>query len=120
MGGPDFGASHQGTFGDIDAGPTKSYMMEHREDKKVKKLFAMSFGKFPAEELYAIDKDTAQMNNLADNPTYKQVKDRLAKRMEDYQKKTADPRVKGESPWDKYPFYAGEEYLKGKYLEEVQ
>jgi uncharacterized sulfatase len=120
MGGSDFGASHQGTFGDIDAGPTKSYMMKNREEKGLKKLFAMSFGKLPAEELYAIDKDPAQMNNLADDSAYKQVKDRLAKRMEDYQKKTADPRVKGESPWDDYPFYAGEEYLKGKYLEEVQ
>ena len=40
--------------------------------------------------------------------------------MEEYQKKTGDPRVNGESPWDDYPYYAGEEYLKGKYLDEVE
>ncbi|MHC4132216.1 MAG: sulfatase family protein [Planctomycetota bacterium] len=120
MGGPDFEEQNQGTFGDIDAGPTKSYIMERREEKGVKKLFAMSFGKLPAEELYSIDKDPSQMKNLADEPVFREVKERLRKRMEDYQKKTADPRVKGESPWDDYPFYMGKEYLKGKYLEEVQ
>jgi uncharacterized sulfatase len=120
MGGPDFKASHQSTFGDIDDGPTKSYMMEHREKKGVKKLFSMSFGKLGAEELYAIDRDPAQMKNRADEPIFREVKERLRKRMEDYQKKTADPRVKGESPWDDYPFYMGKKYLKGKYLEEVQ
>lgn len=40
--------------------------------------------------------------------------------MENYQKTTGDPRVRGESPWDDYPFYSGTKYLKGKYLEEVQ
>ena len=119
MGGPDFEASHQGMFGDIDDSPTKSYMMQHQNDEKVKKLFAMSFGKLPAEELYVIDKDPAQMNNLADDPAYTKVKERLRKRMEDYQKTTNDPRTRGESPWDDYPFYSGRKYLKGKYLEEM-
>ena len=120
MGGPDFVASHVGTFGDIDASPTKSYMMEHSEERGVKDLFAKSFGKLPAEELYAIDKDPAQMNNLAKNPAYTKVKERLRKQMEDYQKTTGDPRIHGESPWDDYPFYSGKKYLKGKYLEEMQ
>ena len=120
MGGPDFEASHQGTFGDIDNSPTKSFMMAHRDDENVKELFAKSFGKLPAEELYAIDKDPAQMNNLADDPAYTKVKERLRKRMEDYLKATDDPRARSESPWDDYPFYAGRKYLKGKYLEEVK
>lgn len=120
MGGPDFTFPDVGIFGDIDDSPTKRHMMARSDDKKVKKLFAMSFGKLPAEELYAIDKDPAQMNNLADDPAYTKVKQRLRKRMEDYQKTTGDPRVRGESPWDDYPFYSGRKYLKGKYLEEVQ
>ncbi len=120
MGGPDFIASHQGTFGDIDAGPTKSYMIEHQNDEDVKELFDMSFSKLPAEELYAIDKDPAQMINLADNPKYAKVKAELIKQMEDYQVRTGDPRVFGKSPWDDYPFYnKGTKYLKGKYLKEV-
>ena len=120
MGGPEFTASHQGVFGDIDAGPTKTYMMQHRNDPAVGDLFAMSFHKLPAEELYAIDVDPAQMSNLADRPQYKETKDRLRTLMEDYQTKTKDPRVEGKSPWDDYPFYNGKKYLRGKYLEEVQ
>jgi len=120
MGGPEFEASHQGTFGDIDDSPTKSYMMQHQNDEKVKKLFAMSFGKLGAEELYAIDKDPAQMNNLADDSAYTEIKAKLRKRMEDYQKATGDPRVKGQSPWDDYLFYDGRKYLKGKYLKEIK
>lgn len=120
MGGPDFVASHQGAYGDIDGGPTKSYMMEHKDNKDARDLFAKSFGKLGDEELYAMKSDPAQMNNLADDPRYARVKARLKKQMEDYQKATADPRVYGESPWDDYPFYAGTKYLKGKYLQEVQ
>lgn len=120
MGGPDFAASHQGVFGDIDSGPTKSYMMEHRGDEDVKELFDKGFGKLPAEELYAIDKDPAQMKNLADDRDYAKVKAKLKKKMEDYQKKTDDPRINGKSPWDDYPFYAGDKYLRGEFLEEVQ
>ncbi len=58
--------------------------------------------------------------STVDDPQYGQVKARLKKQMEDYQKATADRRVYGESPWDDYPFYAGTKYLKGKYLQEVQ
>ncbi len=119
MGGPDFETS-QGTYGDIDAGPTKSYMMAHKDDEEVRDLFDKSFGKLPAEELYAVDSDPGQMNNLAASPEYAEVKQRLRKRMEDYQKRTGDPRVHGESPWDDYPFYSGTKYLKGAYLQEVQ
>jgi uncharacterized sulfatase len=119
MGGPEFEASHQGVFGDIDAGPTKSFMMAHQNDDPVKDLFAKSFGKLPAEELYDLQKDPAQINNLADNPDYEWLKENLRKEMEAYQIKTGDPRVLGKSPWDDYPFYAGKKYLKGQYLDEV-
>lgn len=121
VGGPDFESSHQqGTFGDVDAGPSKTYMMVHQADPSVRDLFAKGFGKLPAEELYAIDVDPAQMHNLAANPEYEDIKREIRGRMEEYQRKTEDPRVKGMSPWDEYPFYAGDEYLRGKYLEEVK
>ncbi len=38
----------------------------------------------------------------------------------DYLKATKDPRAEGKSPWDDYPFSAGNKYLKGDYLKEVQ
>ncbi|MDP6047407.1 MAG: sulfatase [Phycisphaerae bacterium] len=118
MGGPDFKASHQGVFGDIDAGPSKSFMMSNKD--KFKDLFDKSFGKLPEEELYAIDSDPAQMKNLAGDPKHQEIKKALRKKMDDYLKATADPRSNGKSPWDDYPFYAGNKYLKGKYLEETK
>lgn len=58
--------------------------------------------------------------STGDDPRYGQVKARLKKRMEDYQKATAAPRVYGQSPRDDYLFNAGTKYLRGKYLQEVQ
>jgi len=39
-------------YGDVDAAPTKSYMLKYRNDLKVGRLFELGFGKRPAEELY--------------------------------------------------------------------
>jgi uncharacterized sulfatase len=119
MGDPDFEFPWVGVYGDIDAGPTKSKMMEQQNSSSVKELFKMSFGKLPAEELYDIQKDPDQLYNLANNPDYEWLKEMLIKELENYQKKTSDPRVLGQSPWDNYPFYADEKFLRGKYLEEV-
>lgn len=120
MGGPDYGSSHQGLYGDTDAGPSKSYFIENRNDKSVSHLFDLSFGKLPGEELYLIQEDPSQMTNVAYDESYSEIKTLLKNRMEEYQRLTGDPRVNGESPWDDYPFYADEKYLKGKYLEEIQ
>lgn len=120
MGGPDFKASHQGTFGDIDAGPTKSFMMKHKDDASVKALYGMSFEKLPAEELYNIKNDPAQMKNLAEDPKYAEIKKQLIEMLDKDLLESGDPRAKGLSPWDAYPFYAGTKYLKGKYLDEVK
>ena len=120
MGDPDFEFPRVGVYADVDAGPTKSIMMEKQNQDSVKELFDLSFGKLPAEELYDLKKDPDQLNNLSTNPDYQWLKEMLIKELEDYQKKTGDPRVFGQSPWDDYPFYAGEEYLKGEYLREVQ
>ncbi len=117
MGNPDFVASHQGLYGDIDAGPTKSYMLKHQNNKKVNTLFEMSFGKRPLEELYKRD-DPEQLNNLANDPKYQSIKKNLSQRLISYQKQTNDPRVEGKSLWDDYPFYADKKYLKGTYLDE--
>jgi uncharacterized sulfatase len=104
-GGPDFESPHQSVYGDIDSGPTKMYMMEHKDDPIVAPLFKLGFGKRPGEELYDVGKDPAQIRNLADNPAYAKVKKKLREQLEQYQRDTKDPRIEGESPWDHYPYY---------------
>jgi len=107
-GGPDFESPHQSIYGDIDNGPTKTYMMEHKNDPKVAPLFQLAFGKRPAEELYDVSKDPAQIHNLAADSTFARVKTKLRKQLEQYQHDTKDPRIEGKSPWDRYPYYYGD------------
>lgn len=50
----------------------------------------------PKEELYDIQKDPYEMNNLADDPGYSSHKERLENRLQDWMEKTNDPFNPGE------------------------
>ena len=98
--------TNEGAYGDVDASPTKNYMLKHRTDARDKELFALSFGKRPGEELYDCRKDPFQMRNLADDPAHKSVKQKLSDRLTAYLKKTNDPReTSGKVLWDQWPYY---------------
>ena len=56
------------------------------------------------EELYDMEKDPDQLTNVAADPAYTGVKQRLAKQLETFLKQHDDPRMRGETPWDSYPF----------------
>jgi uncharacterized sulfatase len=95
-------------YGDIDGGPTKTCMMEHREDGAVAPLFALAFEKRPAEELYDCRADPWQMKNLADDPAHADVKKRMAADLMAALTETKDPRVLGQGDvFDAYPYYSG-------------
>jgi N-sulfoglucosamine sulfohydrolase len=95
-------------YADTDASPTKSYMIKHRDDPEVRKLFELAFGKRPAEELYDLQKDPAQLNNVAGRPQYAEIQEKLADALMAELKATRDPRVLGKGDiFDKYPYYGG-------------
>ncbi|MHC4324746.1 MAG: heparan N-sulfatase, partial [Planctomycetota bacterium] len=102
-------ARPRGTFfgyADVDAAPTKSYMLKHRDDPKVRRLFDLAFGKRPAEELYDLAKDLDQLENVAGKGEYAQVKKNLAAALMAELKATKDPRVSGNGDaFDQYPYY---------------
>jgi N-sulfoglucosamine sulfohydrolase len=52
-------------------------MIDHRGDALVKKLFQLAFGKRPAEELYDLQEDPGQLNNVVDLPEYTERKRKL-------------------------------------------
>jgi len=108
--------TNEGAFGDVDASPTKTYMLARRAEDKdnCKKLFDLSFGKRPAEEFYDCRKDPHQMNNLADDPACKADMKKLSDRLTAYLKATGDPReTSGEIMWDKWKYY-GRNNWKGQ------
>ncbi|WP_372932920.1 sulfatase family protein [Mariniphaga sediminis] len=110
-------------FGDVDAhmlqypSPTKMYLLKNREQEGVKELFELGFGKRPAEELYDLNKDPYQMNNVAYSEEYKAVKEELATTLTNYLIEQEDPRETGAPmKWINAPYYAE----KDKYPEPSQ
>lgn len=96
-------------YGDIDDSPSKTYMMEHRDEPAVKPLFDLAFAKRPAEELYDLSKDPHQLRNVAADLAYAEAKKKLESSLLAELKATGDPRVLGGGDaFDNYPYYGGQ------------
>jgi arylsulfatase A-like enzyme len=95
-------------FADIDASPTKTYIFRNRRDPLVAPFFERCFLKRPEEELYDLRKDPWQLENVAAQPNYSAVKKELRNRLDDWMRRTGDPRANGETDfWDKCPYVTG-------------
>ncbi|XOV94263.1 MAG: sulfatase [Bacteroidota bacterium] len=101
-GGPLFISSNKTTHGDVDACPTKTFILANQE---MGNYYDLNFGKRPPEELYEIISDPGQVKNLADNPKFSEIRAQLSKRLEDYLVKTEDPRIVGQDPWKDYIYH---------------
>ena len=82
-------------FGDVDGGPTKVYMMDHRADPLVRPLFVMGFEKRPAEELYSLKDDPYNLHNRANEARYTAIKSSLRQRLANWMQQENDPRRQG-------------------------
>jgi len=80
-------------FGDTDGGPTKIYMMDHRNDINVKDFFQLGFGLRPDEELYDVNQDPFQIHNIAADTTMKSIKYELSAKLLKWMAETNDPRT---------------------------
>jgi arylsulfatase A-like enzyme len=94
-------------FADMDASPTKAWLITHRNEPQWANLYDLAFGKRPAEELYDIRKDPDQLNNLAGNTDFAKVKNKLAKQLMDELTRAKDPRVVEKPPRFELPPFAG-------------
>jgi len=92
-------------FGDLDASPTKAWIVENRDKPGVARFFDYAFGRRPSEELYDLSKDPHQTKNVADSAAYRNQKQELSGQLMNILSKTGDPRVKGDgSIFDKPPY----------------
>jgi len=90
-------------YKDVDASPSHSLMLANMDSK----LSQLAYGPRPLEELYDRENDPYCLNNLATNPEYKPILDKLWGRLEQELRKGGDPRVLGYGEiFDSYPRYS--------------
>ncbi len=108
---PDYVALRENTFaafGDMDASPTKAWIATHRDDQGMDRFIQYAFGARPAEELYDRRADPDQLNNLADDAAYRQVKKKLSDQLLGILEESGDPRVTGDGMTFEKPPFAGD------------
>ena len=95
------------TLPDEDAGPTKAWLVEHRNDPQWQPFFQHAYGRRPREELFDLRVDPHQMKNLAADPEYHSVRQGLEQRLLDELTRTGDPRMIDEGSFFETPPMSG-------------
>ncbi len=96
------------TYGDMDASPTKAWLIEHRSDTKWKKFYDLAFARRPREELYLRRQDPQQLHNLAGDPEYAGIQAELHAELMVELRRSGDPRVTGDGLTFEKPPYVGD------------
>ncbi len=81
------------------------FITDHRGDPAFAQFHELAFGRRPAEELYDLQTDPAQIKNIAAEPRHVETRQLLAARLTAHLKATADPRIAGNALFDDYPFW---------------
>ena len=93
-------------YGDIDASPTKDFLIRNRENPRVRRLFELACAKRPPAELYDMSFATDQTANVAGRVSYSSIEGELSARLDRRLLETRDPRALGEpAVWESYPYY---------------
>ena len=101
---PD-GSIYGPTYSEVNESPTKSYIIEHKDDPDMRIYWQLSFGLRPANELYDLRLDPFQMYNVADRAEYKNTLMRLKEKLFAELEKYEDPRViGGADAFDQYEY----------------
>lgn len=95
--------NHYLAYPDMDASPTKVFVMTHRETHS--KYYDYAFSARPEFELYDLKSDPDQVENVASKPGYESVLQDLTHRLMTTLRETKDPRVTGDGKtFDKKPY----------------
>lgn len=80
-------------YADLDASPTKAWMVHHRGEEEHRENYRLGFDKRPEDELFHNTSDPDQMVNLAEDPAYASVREELRARLMNVLKEQNDPRA---------------------------
>ncbi len=95
-------------FADMDASPTKAWLVAHRNDAKWKWHYDHAFAKRPGEELYDLKADPDQIKNVAADTKYATVRKEMSERLIKILTDAGDPRVvEKDCRFEKLPFTEG-------------
>jgi arylsulfatase A-like enzyme len=95
-------------YADCDDSPTKAYIVQRKDAPDMKPYYDWCFARRPGEELYDAEADPYQLNNLAGDTKYADVKAKLAERLMTELKATGDLRAVGRGDeYEVYPYYGG-------------
>jgi arylsulfatase A-like enzyme len=95
------------THPDEDAGPTKAWLVTHRNDPLWNPFYQRAYGKRPRVELYDLRSDPHQMTNVAQDPKYQKIRIELEDRLIKELTATGDPRVELEGQFYETPPMSG-------------
>lgn len=92
-------------FADMDASPTKAWLVLHRKESQWKRYYEMAFAQRPGEELYDLRQDPYQMKNVAGDVVYAKEKTKMAAQLMKVLQASGDPRVVGDGQkFERPPF----------------
>jgi hypothetical protein len=80
-------------YADLDASPTKAWMIHHRAEPEVQRAFDLGFGRRPQEELYDLRADPHYLRNVADDPAHAAQRDQLREQLFAVLRAQDDPRL---------------------------
>jgi arylsulfatase A-like enzyme len=89
-------------FADMDASPTKAWVVTHRDEAP--EFFDHAMGRRPPRELYDLRDDPHCMRNLAEQAEMAEVREQLHQRLLDELQRTGDPRVAEEVVFERSPY----------------
>jgi len=102
------------TFADMDASPTKQWLVTHRGFAEWKKFYEYAFEKRPEEELYHLETDPDQLVNVAPAFSFQTVRREMSEQLTKILKEAGDPRVTGDGKtFERTPFTDGMPDKKG-------
>jgi hypothetical protein len=97
-----------GDYGDVDNSRAKLGILARAETPAIRPFYTLSFGKRPAEELYDLRTDPAQLVNVAGQAAYAAEQAELSAMVDRWMRETGDPRIDpAHDAWDTYPYYGG-------------
>ncbi len=89
------GALRKIPYSDCDNGPTKSWILDHREDPEFLLYYQRAFAPRPEFELYDLAKDPEQWQDVAGDPAYAEVLEELKRELAAELLRREDPRLLG-------------------------